>query len=495
MASGGHEQWSSRMAFIFAAVGSAVGLGNIWRFPYMAGENGGAAFVLIYLAFVFFIGMPVLMAELTIGRRGGMSPINSVKKVAEAAKKSPRWAWVGGLGAFGGGLGLLSFYSVVAGWVLAFIIKAGSGMFAEFWATPAVTQATTNEMAVTAVREQSSAIVTALEASPGTMTFWHLIFIGITILIVAKGIKSGLEKAVVYLMPLLFLILLVLVGYSMANGEFNAAVTYLFEPDFDKVTGETVLAAVGQAFFSLSLTVGTMLAYGSYLPKNINIPKSAGIIAASDTGVALIAGLAIFPLVFAYGLQPDAGPSLIFETLPIAFGAMPGGQIFGALFFILLAIAAVTSSISLLEPAVSYFEEKYGIGRWKSAVFAGGVAFLVGLLTVFSTNELKEFLPLGFLGLETLGGKAATFAVLIDFAVSNIIMPVGGLLLAIFAGWIALRKDMRSEMGLKEGGLFEVWHVLVKYVCPIVITWILLTGLGIWDLLITLLSDFFSLLT
>lgn len=477
MATGGHEQWSSRMAFIFAAVGSAVGLGNIWRFPYMAGENGGAAFVLIYIAFVLFIGMPVLMAELTIGRRGGMSPINSVKKVAEAAKKNPRWSWIGGLGAFGGGLGLLSFYSVVAGWVLAYIIKAGSGMFTAFWNATEVTQAATNELAVAAVREQSSAVVAALEASPGTMTFWHLIFIVITIFIVAKGIKSGLEKAVVYLMPLLFLILLVLVGYSMATGEFSAAVTYLFEPDFSKVNGGTVLAAVGQAFFSLSLTVGTMLAYGSYLPKNINIPKSAGIIAASDTGVALIAGLAIFPLVFAYGLDPAFGPALIFETLPIAFGTMPGGQIFGSLFFVLLAIAAVTSSISLLEPAVSYFEEKYGIGRWKSAVFAGGTAFLIGLLTVFSSNELKDFLPFGFLGLETIGETPATFAKIIDFTVSNIIMPVGGLLLAIFAGWIALRKDMRNEMGLKEGGIFEVWHVLVKYVCPPVLIIIIISGL------------------
>ena len=465
------------MAFIFAAVGSAVGLGNIWRFPYMAGENGGAAFVLIYIAFVVFIGMPVLMAELTIGRRGGMSPINSVKKVAQAAKKSKRWSWVGGLGAFGGGLGLLSFYSVVAGWVLAYIVKAGSGMFADFWQTSAVTGAIDDAAAIEAVREQSGSIVTALEASAGTMIFWHLIFISLTIFIVAKGIKSGLEKAVTYLMPLLFLILLVLVGYSMANGEFNVAVTYLFAPDFSKVTGATVLSAVGQAFFSLSLTVGTMLAYGAYLPKSISIHKSAGIIAASDTGVALIAGLAIFPLVFAYGLDPTEGPALIFETLPIAFGAMPGGQIFGAMFFVLLAIAAVTSSISLLEPAVSYFEEKQGINRWKAAIFAGGVAFLVGLLTVFSTNELKEVLPLGFLGLETIGDKPATFAKIIDFTVSNIIMPIGGLLLAVFAGWVALRKDMRNEMGLPEGGIFEIWHVLVKYVCPVVLIIIIVSGL------------------
>ena len=476
MASGPHEQWSSRMAFIFAAVGSAVGLGNIWRFPYMAGENGGAAFVIIYLAFVFFIGMPVLMAELTVGRRGGMSPINSIKKVAKAAKKHPRWSWVGGLGAFGGGLGLLSYYSVIAGLVLAYIIKGAFGAFSKFWADPSVA-GLTGDAANAAVRVQSAAEINALFADPAMMVIWHLAFIGITVYIVAKGINAGLEKAVTYLMPALFLILLVLVGYSMATGEFAMAIAYLFEPDFSKVTSETVLAAVGQAFFSLSLTVGTMLAYGAYLPKTISIHKSAAIIAASDTGVALIAGLAIFPLVFAYGLQPDAGPSLIFETLPIAFGAMPGGQIFGPLFFVLLAIAAITSSISLLEPAVSYFEEKQGMNRWKSAIFAGTAAFSIGLLSVFSYNTWADFTPLGFMGITEINGATANFFVLIDFTVANIIMPIGGLLLAIFAGWIALRKDMMEEMGLPEGGVFEIWHVLVKYVCPIVLIIIIISGL------------------
>ena len=476
------------MAFLFAAVGSAVGLGNIWRFPYMAGEYGGAAFVLIYIAFVVFIGMPVLIAELTIGRRGGMSPINSMLNVAKESKKSPHWKWAGALGAFGGGLGLLSFYSVIAGWVLAYIIKAATGMFTTFWASAEVAGAASQELAIAAVREQSGAVVEALEASAGLMVFWHFIFIALTVYIVARGINAGLEKAVTYLMPTLFLILLILVGFSMATGDFARAIDYLFTPKWEDVTASTVLAAIGQAFFSLSLTVGTMLAYGAYLPKSVSIHKSAGIIAAADSGVALLAGLAIFPLVFAYGLDIEQGPTLIFETLPIAFGAMPGGQIFGTLFFILLAIAAVTSSISLLEPAVSYFEEQKGMNRWKSAIFAGGVAFLIGLLTAFSYNEWKEVIPLSFLGLDTIGNDPATFAKIIDFTVSNIIMPVGGLLLAIFAGWVVLRKNMRQEMGLPEGGLFEVWHVVVKFVCPIAIVWILVAGLGIWDWLLVLVG-------
>ena len=326
------------------------------------------------------------------------------------------------------------------------------------------------------------------------MVVWHAVFIGITIFIVARGIKAGLEKTVIYLMPILFLLLLVLVGYSMAAGEFVRALDFLFRPDFSAIDGGVVLAALGQALFSLSVTVGTMLAYGAYLSKDVSIHRSAGIIAAADTGVALIAGLAIFPLVFAF--FPDAGcletataalpacqdiqfagPGLIFKVLPVAFGQMPGGAVFGTLFFILLAIAALTSSISMLEPAVSFFEEKQNINRWMSAVFAGGLAFLIGLLSVFSFNEWKDVIPLASFGLETIGGNPATFFEIINFTVSNLIMPISGLLLAVFAGWVVMRKSMRQEMGLPEGGIFEIWHVLIKFFCPIALIFILLAGL------------------
>lgn len=471
-----HAQWSSRTAFIFAAVGSAVGLGNIWRFPYMAGENGGAAFVIVYIGFVILIGLPVLMAELAIGRRGRMSPINSIRKVAVESGANPRWKWLGWFGSFGGGLGLLSFYGVIAGWVLAYIIKAAVGTF-------------TGIDSAGALAEQNS-----MEGNAAMMVVWHAVFIGITIFIVARGITAGLEKAVIYLMPILFLLLLVLVGYSMVTGEFLRALNFLFRPDFSAIDGGVVLAALGQALFSLSVTVGTMLAYGAYLSKDVSIHKSAGIIAAADTGVALIAGLAIFPLVFAF--FPDAecleaasaalpacqdiqfaGPGLIFKVLPVAFGQMPGGAVFGTLFFILLGIAALTSSISMLEPAVSFFEEKQGINRWMSAVFAGGLAFLIGLLSVFSFNEWKDVIPLASFGLETIGGNPATFFEIINFTVSNLIMPISGLLLAVFAGWVVMRKSMRQEMGLPEGGIFEIWHVLIKFFCPIALILILFAGL------------------
>jgi NSS family neurotransmitter:Na+ symporter len=443
------------MAFIFAAVGSAVGLGNIWRFPYMAGENGGGAFVLVYIGFVLLIGVPVLMAELTIGRRGKLSPIGSIRKAAEESGSSRRWGWVGKLASLGGGLGLLSFYSVIAGWVLAYIIKAASGMFAAgFGAADAV------------------AVLDTHYADTATMAFWHFVFIGITVYIVGRGINAGLEKAVTFLMPILFLLLLVLVGYSMATGEFLKAVRYLFVPDFSQLTGSAVLDAVGQAFFSLSLGLGTMLAYGAYLPKSISIHRSAALIAGADTAIALIAGLAIFPLVFAFGLDPASGPDLIFKTLPIAFAQMPGGSIFGTLFFVLLGIAAVTSSISMLEPAVSYFEERQDMNRWKSAIFGGGVAFTVGLASVFSQNELKEFYPLAAFGIEM------NFFALNDFIVSNLVMPIASLMLAIFIGWFVTRDSLRDEMDLPEGGVFEIWHVLIKFFCPVAIALILVWGLA-----------------
>ncbi|WP_262693721.1 sodium-dependent transporter [Kordiimonas aquimaris] len=457
---GGQENWSSRAAFIFAAVGSAVGLGNIWRFPYIAGENGGGAFVLIYIFFVFLIGWPVLVSELAIGRYAGKSPIGSVEKIAVDSGKSANWKWLGFLGTFAGGLALLSYYSVIAGWVMAYVIKALTGTF----------------VGITAPEAQAE--LANHYANGPMMAFWHLAFICLTIFIVGKGIKGGLEKAVLYLMPMLFVILLVLVGYSMAVGNFQQGLAYLFAPDFSKITAGVVIAALGQALFSLSVAVGTMFAYGAYLSKDISITKSAGIIAAADTGVALLAGLAIFPLVFAFGLQPNSGPGLLFETLPVAFAQMPGGILFGTLFFVLLGVAAITSSISLLEPAVSYFGEKLGMGRWVAAIIAGGIAFTIGLLSVFSFNDWAEFYPLAFLGLSELAGSPATFYQINDFFVSNIVLPIGGLFVALFAGWAVSSETIRKELDLPEGGLFAFWRVLIRFICPAALVVILVSGLS-----------------
>jgi neurotransmitter:Na+ symporter, NSS family len=459
VASKSKVQWSSKTAFLLAAVGSAVGLGNIWRFPYLAGENGGSAFVLVYVGFVFLIGIPVLLAELTIGRRGGMSPIGSVRKIALESGLSKHWDWLGRVGTFGGGLGLLSFYSVIAGWVMAYIIQAAIGAFS----------------GITAVEAQGA--MQDYSAHAGTMTFWHFAFTGITVFIVGKGIQGGLEKAVTYLMPALFLLLLLMVGYSMATAEFGKAVEFLFTPDFSKINSGVVLTALGQAFFSLSVTVGTMFAYGAYLPKDVSLHKSAILIASADTAVALLAGLAIFPLVFAYGLSPDSGPTLIFVTLPIAFGQMPGGAVIGTAFFVLLTIAAITSSISLLEPAVAWFEERFRMKRWYASLIGGGIAFLVGMLTLYSNNDWAELVPLSFVGIETVSGKIANWGNLIDFFVSNMVMPISGFMIAIFAGWFVKRDFLKEEMGLPEGGIFEIWHVLIKYVVPLALGYVIFMGL------------------
>ena len=327
-----HGQWSSRFVFILAAVGSAVGLGNIWKFPYITGEYGGGAFVLVYLVCIAALGVPVMIAEILLGRRGRQSPINTMTALAKEQGAPRAWAFVGWLGVAAGFL-ILSFYSVIAGWALAYVFKAATGSF--------------DGMDAAATSELFNAAI----GSPEGLLAWHTIFMVMTMVVVARGVRGGLEKAVTILMPALFILLVIMVGYAMAQGAFADGVQFLFQVDFSKViqacemvdgrqlcrfTGEPLLVAMGQAFFTLSLGMGAIMVYGSYMPSQTSIVGATIVIALADTLVALLAGLAIFPIVFANGLAPGAGPGLIFQTLPIAFGAMPGGQLFGTLFFVLL---------------------------------------------------------------------------------------------------------------------------------------------------------------
>ncbi len=434
-----HAHWSSRWTFLLAAVGSAVGLGNIWKFPYEAGEGGGGAFVLVYLAFVFAVGLPVLIAELSLGRRGQMSPIGSMAKIANEEGRSKAWGLIGWSGVVGGFI-VISFYSVVGGWVLAYLIKAVSG-FSGYDA------AMSTQTFGTFVTDPINPIVA------------HFAFLLITIGIVARGVQGGLEKAVTFLMPALFLLLVGMMIYSGITGDFGAAVNFLFNPDFAKLTIETVLQALGLAFFSLSLALGSIMTYGSYLTKDMNVPGSAVMIAAADSGVALMAGLAIFPIVFAYGLNPGQSVGLVFTTLPIAFGQMPGGVFVGTMFFFLLTVAAVTSAISLLEPAVSYVEERTGIDRKKVAVYIGAAAFALGTLSAWGQGgnilgDIKIF------GLDFMSFK--------DYITNNIMMPLGGMFIAIFVGWFVSRKNMMAELAMEEG-TFKIWLFLVRFVCPVAI--------------------------
>ncbi|PPL16151.1 sodium-dependent transporter [Oceanisphaera arctica] len=436
---GNPAQWSSRFAFIMAAVGSAVGLGNIWKFPYITGENGGGAFVLVYLACIAVIGLPLMMAEVMLGRRGGKSPIGTMTSVAASEERSKGWAGIGIMATLAAFL-ILSFYSVIAGWTMPYILSAVSGDFSGIAA------------------EESGALFGGLLASPGELLLWHSIFMGLTVLVSAGGVRHGLERAVTKLMPALFVLLLILVGYAMTTGHFGEAVSFLFKPDFSALTAEAILVALGHAFFTLSLASGAMMAYGAYLKKDVPIARTSVVVAIMDTGVALLAGLAIFPIVFAHGLEPGAGPGLIFVTLPVAFGQMAGGSFFATLFFVLLLFAAWTSSISMLESLVSYLNEK-GVSRVKAAVGGGLVAWLVGVTTVLSLNEWSGFTPLDMFA--RFEGK--TLFDLYDYLTANIMMPLGALLTAVFVGWKMKPEHSAAELG----GWHRLWFPIIRYLSPI----------------------------
>ena len=446
-----HGEWSSKMAFILAATGSAVGLGNIWRFPYVTGESGGGAFVIIYLICVAAVGLPIMIAEIMLGRRGRQSPLNTMRTLATEEGATPAWQYVGWLGMAAGFL-ILSFYSVVAGWTLAYTVRTAAGIFDGQTA------------------DGVQAIFTSFIGDPERLLGWHTIFMVMTIIVVSRGVKSGLEQAVRFLMPALFVLLVAMVGYAMNTGQFEQAIDYLFKPDFSKVTWEVVLNAMGQAFFSLSLGMGAIMIYGSYLSHTASIVKTATIIAGMDTLVAVLAGLAIFPLVFQYGLAPSGGPGLIFMTLPIAFGQMPGGAFVGAAFFLLLVFAAWTSAISLMEPVVTWLVENRGMNRVKASAWAGLFAWLLGVVSLLSLNVWsgEQFQLFGM-----------PFMDLVDWLTANVMLPLGGLLIAIFAAWVMSRDASRAELGLPEGMGYTAWRVLVRYVTPVAVILVLFNQTGL----------------
>jgi len=461
-----HGEWTSRWAFILAATGSAVGLGNIWKFPYIAGENGGGAFVIVYLLCIAIIGIPIMMAEIMIGRRGRQSPVNTMYSLGIESGSSPHWRWLGWLGVAAGFL-ILSYYSVIAGWALNYVLETASGTFTDMDASDV------------------SSTFGSFVSNPNSLLFWHTLFMIMTMVIVAKGVNGGLEKAVRFLMPSLFILLLILVGYALNSGEFNRGLQFLFEPNFEHLlykheaggefilntygekvfTLDYVLIAMGHAFFTLSLGMGAIMIYGSYLPSNVSIAKTSFLIAAADTMVALLAGMAIFPIVFANQLDPGKGPGLIFETLPLAFGHMPGGVFFGTLFFVLLVFAAWSSSISLIEPAVAWLVENKGIKRVRASVIMGMACWLIGLLTVFSFNIWEKVYPLNFWKFKNM-----TFFDVLDYLTANIMLPLGGLAIAIFSVWVMSRSSSADEFDMKEAsGQFNLWYYMTRYATPVAV--------------------------
>ena len=428
-----HGAWIGKWTFILAATGSAVGLGNIWGFPYKAGTNGGGAFVLIYLLCIVMIGVPIMISEIIIGRRAGNSPINAMKRTALDSNTTSLWQFVGWSGITAGVL-ILSFYSVIAGICLNYIFIAASSS------------------ETLSSSEQFGAVI----ESPANLLFWHSIFMLLTFLIVSAGVKNGIGRMVKILMPMLGFLLIFMVIYAMFNGAFIKALEFLFAPDFSNVTAETFLSAMGQAFFSLSLGMGSIMAYGAYMPKDQKVVPTSFTVASLDTLVAMLAGLAIFPIIFAFNLEPNSGPGLVFVSMLSAFNQMQFGQLIGPTFFILLSIAALSSSISLLEPGVAYLSEEGFLSRRNSALAISLFAWILGIGTALSFNVLSDF--------NLTPGR--NFLDSMDFIANQILLPLGGMLIAIFVGWFMKKELITNEVGYVNPIIYKLWRFFIKFIAP-----------------------------
>ena len=432
---GTHAQWSSRIGFVLAATGSAVGLGNIWKFPYMVGQSGGAAFVLVYLACILAIGLPILVAEWMLGRRGQRNPVNTMLLLSRANRRSSAWAVVGVGGVLAAFL-ILAFYSVIGGWALAYVGEAAAGHFAGL------------------AGDDSRAAFDTLLGSAGTLLGWHTAFMLLTAGIVALGVTRGIEATARLLMPALAVLLLVLIAHGASTDGFAPTVSYLFRPDWSRLDIDVVLAAMGHAFFTLSLGMGIMMAYGSYLGQDVNLLSTARSVIALDTLFAIGAGFVIFPIVFSHGLAADSGPGLLFITLPVGFGAMDGGALIGTAFFVLLSFAALTSAISLIEPVVEFVEERSPLGRVAATWAVGLATWLLGIAALLSFNLWQD---LQLAGLNMFD--------LLDHVTSTFLLPLTGFGAVLFAGWCLDRESVRAELGLTHG-TFRAWEVLTRYVTP-----------------------------
>ncbi|MBA59006.1 MAG: sodium-dependent transporter [Gammaproteobacteria bacterium] len=430
--------WSSRLIFVLAAAGSAVGLGNIWRFPYVTGENGGGVFVIAYLLCIAVIGLPIMIAEIVLGRAGRSSPISSMQILARRSYANSGWQLIGWMGVIAGFM-ILSFYSVIAGWALAYLIKMMQGLFVEI-----------DSVAAESLFEN-------FIGSPQRLIFWHTAFMSLTIIITARGVGRGLEKAVKFLMPGLFFLLVLLVFWAAAtSGHFLEGLDFMFSPKPEDFSGDSVFLAMGQAFFTLSLGMGAIMAYGAYLPQSSGIASSALTIGVLDTIVALLSGMIIFPIVFANQLEPSAGPGLMFVSLPLAFGNMLGGQIFGSLFFLLVTFAAITSAISISEPAIAWLSEKRRLSRAASAYLIGFLAWILGLGSALSFNIMNEFTLL----------PDKTFFDSMDFLSNNILLPFGGILISLFVGWRLDKEILSSQLSEVPSWLLKSLVFSLRFVAP-----------------------------
>lgn len=444
-----HVIWGQRGSFILAATGSAVGLGNIWKFPYITGENGGGAFVLMYLVCIAVIGIPIMMAEILMGRRARANPIMATEELCELSGASKGWTCIGWMGALAG-LIILSFYAVIAGWTLEYISAAMTGKFTGLDG------------------DTSQALFDGLLADKSQLLQWHTVFIGMTVAVLALGVTRGLEAAVRWMMPLLFILLLVLLGYAMVEGEFVTSLRFMFSFNPEAISWESALTAMGHSFFTLSLGMGAIMAYGAYMPSQQSVGKTVLVVALLDTLIALVAGVAIFALVFATpGISPGSGPGLMFVTLPVAFGSMSAGVIVGSVFFVMVMLAAWTSTISLLEPGVAYLTERFGFNRVAASLLLGGISWALGLGSVLSFNDWADK--------QFLWGK--TFFDSMDFIATNIMLPLGGVLIALFVGWKLRDHHILHELVSESALLMRIWRPILRYISPIAVLIVLINGI------------------
>jgi len=449
------ESWSTNTTFLFATISCSVGLGNLWRFPYVAGENGGGAFVIVYLAFVLVIGIPLIMAELAIARRGHSSPVATTALVSRQESGHSRWQVIGWLSILAPPLAL-SFYSVVGGWSLDYLLLAAGGSFT----------------GVDGAR--ATAIFNSILDSPPRMLISFSLMVLSVSLVVSSGIRKGIERAARFMMPALFSLLAVLAVYACTVGDAAAAWAFMFRADFSSLTPSGVLIALGQSLFSIAVGTGALLAYGAYLPRDVSIPAAAWTIGLADTLAALMAGLVIFPIVFASGLDAGEGPGLIFVTLPVAFSEMWGGQWFAALFFLLVFFAAFTSGLGMMEPFVSWAEERPGWNRRRAALGTGLLVWVLGLAAVFSFNLWKNFTPLDFI--PQLAGRTV-FSIL-DYVVSNFILPFNAMLIALLAGWAINARRMREDIGIVSGTSWLIWCTSIRFLAPVAVFSVFLFNLA-----------------
>ena len=439
-----YTTWSNRPAFLLATVGGAVGLGNLWRFPYIAGENGGGGFVLIYLAFVFLLGLPILSSELLIGRKSHKSPLNSMRELVNSHNANSLWKSIGWMSVLLPFLGF-SYYVVVCAWAIDYLYLAIINSFE------------------TINGNTSAQLFSERTSHSSLQIFLSGIFISMTVWVISKGVNNGIAKMSKILMPMLFVLIIILVIYGMIQGEFLLAVEFLFKPDFSKINGQSVVMALGQALFSLAIGTGLIMTYGSYMPDHYSIKESAAIVCIGDTLVALLAGLAIFPIVFANDLNPGEGPSLIFITLPIAFGSMPGGHLIGILFFILLIFAAFTSTMGMLEPIVAWLEEKYPGKRRILSIIAGFAIWLFALGSILSFSTMSDIKPLAFLNIDR------NFFGIIDFTVANLLLPINALLIAAFSGWVIKDSVLKEQFSKDTSNWRIYWRFTNRFIAPIAI--------------------------